>query len=261
MAYRETLREIRLRAQRKTGNLYDTWFTRTVSAWITAALAPLPVSPNAVSAANVLLGMAICGLIGLGETRTEVVAGAALLHLYAILDSVDGELARYHRRSSIKGVFLENWSAFLMINSYFLAVAALLTRELPQLGNLPLWIAVAHAAVARNAMAAGRRTILEVMQKNRQLAREAAAGVSRTLMRPARARALRRFVEDTLLNYTNMWVVLSTLIVIGFPRLTFAAFAFYMTGLFAKELGIVAVLIGTNRLDSEVAMAYGDDAS
>jgi phosphatidylglycerophosphate synthase len=212
---------------------------------------------------NVLVGVAICALIGLGETRTEVVVGAALLHLYAILDSVDGELARYHRRSSIKGMFLENWSAFLMINGYFLAVASRLTRDLPQLGNLPLWIAVAHAAFARSAMAAGRRTILELMQNNGARAREVAAGVpQRSSTASAKAgRVVRRFVEDSVLNYTNMWVVLSTLILFGFPRLLFAAFAFYMTGLFAKELGIVAVLTGTNRLEAEIARAYGGDAS
>jgi phosphatidylglycerophosphate synthase len=253
--------EIRARAQRRTGNLYDTWFTRRVSAWVTAALIPTGVSANAVSAANLLVGGALCALIATGAPPWAAL-GAALVHLYAVLDSVDGELARWHRRPSVEGMFLENWSAYLMINGFGLAVGAYLWRR--GHGLWPLGLAVAVAALGREAAPAMRRTVLELLERNPGFARERAVpapergsggGVTR------KGGRWRRFVEESLLYQTNVWLVLSTLVLVEQlagvekPPLVLAAFVFYSAGSLVKEVATVLLAVRTPWIGREIGAA------
>jgi phosphatidylglycerophosphate synthase len=243
--------EVRARAQRKTGNLYDTWFTRRVSAWVTAALIPTGITPNAVSWLNLLVGAAVCAGIATGRAPWAL-AGALGIHLYAVLDSVDGELARWHGRSSLRGMFLENWSAYLMINGFQLAVGSYLWRT--EHGTWPLAIAVAVAAFGRQAMPAARRTVLEAR-------RSGSAVVDPVPIQPEAAgrwqRKLRRVFEESLLYQTNVWVVLSTLVLVEHlagvdAPLVLAVFTFYAMGQVAREAFAVGAVLATPWLEREV---------
>lgn len=257
MSYGERVARIRGSAQRRTGNLYDTYFTRRVSVFVTAALAPTGISPNAVSWINLAVGVMVCLLIGLGQGG-EVVAGALLIHLYAILDSVDGELARLQDRRSLVGVFLENWSAYLMINGFLIAVGAYLFRRGD--GVWPLAVALGIAAFGRSAAPAIRRTLLEakVASRARSAAPPALASAERGL-----ASRFTKFVEESLLYQTNVWVVLSALVLFEswLPVAPFhsvrIAFSFYAAGAVLKEAGVVALATGTPHLERELARTTG----
>jgi len=262
--YRERLASVRRSSQRSTRNLYDTVFTRRISAYITALLLPLHVSPNLVSAVNLGVGVVLCALIATGE-RHLVLAGALTFHLYAVLDSVDGELARAQGRSSLPGMFLEAWSAYLMINGFSLAVGAYLWRT--GAGLVPLGLALFVAVFARNAAAVARRVVIEVAEKAPSagmLPKEPPMNARPPDPDPAQmfprglTTRLRHFVEESLLYQTNVWLVLSSLLVVevALPRLGSSlvqpAFVFYTSLALGKEAGIVWLAVCTRYLDLEV---------
>jgi phosphatidylglycerophosphate synthase len=86
--------------------LVDTWVNRPISRWFTRALAPLGVSPNAITVASALLGLAGAALLATGR-RDLTVAGALLFQLAAAVDCTDGEVARVTYRSSPIGAKLD----------------------------------------------------------------------------------------------------------------------------------------------------------
>ena len=250
--------DIRATAQRKTGNLYDTYFTRQISVLITAALAPLRVPPNAVSTVNFGVGMTACCLIGFGAVRWHILLGVALVHLYAILDSVDGELARYNRQSSVKGLFLEDYSAFAMINAMTLAVALYLEHTTN--ARYPIWLAVGMAVLGRNAMAVARRTVLQVLEHQ-----PSKTPTPATTTRPPKSSA-RTLIEDHLLHYTNIWVTLTTLIVVELTTgishpIVLYAFTVYAALLIMKELATLTLIVSGDFLERTIALVRAANRS
>ena len=253
MTYFERVAEIRRSAQRKTGNLYDTHFTRRVSPLVSAALAPIGATPNSISWANLVVGAASCLLIGLGDDLPAI-AGVLLLHLYAILDSVDGELARHMKQRSLVGVFLENWSAYLMINGFMIAIASHLVRS--GIDHWPLYVAVGLAAFGRSAAPAIRRSILEAgatVKVEREVAQLETPGWDRRF-----ASRMRVFVEESLLFQTNVWVVLSTILILEVLvvpsewHLLLIAFSMYSCASVAKEMAVVLLATRTSHLEREI---------
>lgn len=253
-----TIADLRERVQRRTSNLYDTWFTRRVSIYVTALLSPLGISANTVSALNCLVAIAACALIGLGR-GWQVFVGIGLVHLFAVLDSVDGELARLRQRFSMQGLFLEDLAAYTMINGMFLAVAGYVFQTLDLVW--PLLIAVATVAFGRNAMQVSRRAILKSVATRRPIATEVLNRTSDVRPRPATSK-LRAFVEHHLLHYTNVWITLTTLIVVEQLaelqeyRLVLIAACFYMCAVLLKEAAVIATYLFTESLEKQVLDVY-----
>ena len=192
-----------------------------------------------MSAFNGLVAVSACTLIGLGTERWQVLLGIALVHVYAVLDSVDGELARLRRSFTIKGLFLEDLSAFTMINGFFLAVAWYLHRTTGS--DTPVILAVAVVAFGRNAMQVARRAIWKWLESHRPV-RGAKPGGDWS---PSLIGHVRKLVEEHLLHYTNIWIALTTLIAVELfdgPKLVWYAFAFYICAVLAKELAAIAML-------------------
>jgi phosphatidylglycerophosphate synthase len=258
------IRELRSRLQRKTSNVYDTLFTRRVSIYFTVVLARLGVSANTVSALNILVGLAACALIGFAP-GPWLLLGVALVHLYAVLDSVDGELARFRESFSLKGLFLEDLSAYAMINAFQLAMGFYLART--QAIRWPAAVAIAMAAFGRNAMPVARRAILKSILTSRPVSAAVVAKHARlsaeapTTSRSSLAR-LRSIVQDHVLHYTYIWIVLSSLVVVeqtldlSRSRLVLVGFVFFSAGLVAKELGAVARYLLTDALETETLRIY-----
>lgn len=239
--------EIRKKAQRKTSIFYDTFFTRPLSVFVTAALLPLGTSANFVSVLNLGNAILACLLIGLGD-RTAVIVGVALVHLYAILDSVDGELARFRESTSFVGRFLEDYSAYFMINGVNLAVAGYLFREMNVV--LPLYMAIGLAAFGRNAMPCARRVILASLSEEKASEGNRQRHEQKSLRKPLKTRLsflkkMARFANEHLFYQTNMWVVLTSLLLVhvltrisGGHALYFGTL-FYFSGWILKELTIL----------------------
>ncbi len=247
------IRELRARVQRKTGNVYDMLFTRRVSIYVTAACFALGVSANLVSALNCVVGLAACALIGFGDGWL-VTGGIALVHLFAVLDSVDGELARLREKYTLVGLFLEDLAAFTMINGMFLAVGAYLHRTSGRLW--PLVVAIVVVAFGRNAMQVARRAMFKSMRTGRPV--DAAVIEVHDRVGSKTPSALRSLAEQ-LLHYTNVWLVLTSLMLVEqFTQANVVWFAFlgYTIAVLVKEAAVIVTYSFTGSLEHELLALY-----
>jgi phosphatidylglycerophosphate synthase len=105
----------RLNDEHWAGRLY----MRKLSPRATWVFARLGWSPNAVTGAFIACGVAAGVVVAFGGLGTAV-AGAVLIQAYLLFDCSDGELARWSKRTSAAGVYLDGIG-------HYLAEAALLT--------------------------------------------------------------------------------------------------------------------------------------
>lgn len=252
---RYSIKEIRRLAQRSPDTSYDRWFTRNVSIWFTAILAPFGTSPNAVTLVNLPMGLAGCGLIALGRSPGWIVAGVGLIHLYAVLDSVDGELARLLDRRSFKGLFLEDWSAYGMVSVFPIAVALYLLSTTGVVWGV--FLAGLYAALGRNAMPALRRAIAQTPATS-----SPEISVPMGPLARSRVGGWKGWIEGSLLHPTNVRLVLTSLILIElafevFGAMVLYAFLAYMVALLAREAGIVLLVLRGDLAGQEWARLRG----
>jgi hypothetical protein len=104
----------RLNDEHWAGRLY----MRKLSPAATWVFARLGWSPNAVTAAFIACGIAAGVVIAVGGLASAV-GGALLIQAYLLLDCSDGELARWSKRTSAAGIYLDGVG-------HYLAEAALL---------------------------------------------------------------------------------------------------------------------------------------
>lgn len=79
---------------------------RDVSVYITWALLHTPITANQVTAIGIAFGL--FGVLSLAmPSPLTGIAGGALLWMYILLDKVDGEVARYRKTVSLRGIFLD----------------------------------------------------------------------------------------------------------------------------------------------------------
>ncbi len=81
------------------------YFSRKISIWLTFFLKDKPVTPDQVTLAWVLIGIA--GAMLLVFDYYIQLLGLGLLYFAWLLDNVDGELARYRQQFSMTGNFLD----------------------------------------------------------------------------------------------------------------------------------------------------------
>jgi phosphatidylglycerophosphate synthase len=105
----------RLNDEHWAGRLY----MRKLSPGATWVFARIGWSPNAVTAAFIVCGVAAGVVVAFGGLWTAV-AGAILIQAYLLFDCSDGELARWSRRTSVAGIYLDGIG-------HYLGEAALLT--------------------------------------------------------------------------------------------------------------------------------------
>jgi CDP-alcohol phosphatidyltransferase len=105
----------RLNDEHWAGRLY----MRKLSPWGTWAFARLGWSPNAVTAAFIVCGVAAGAVVAIGDLPSAI-AAAILIQAYLLFDCCDGELARWSKRTSVTGIYLDGIG-------HYLAEASLLT--------------------------------------------------------------------------------------------------------------------------------------
>jgi phosphatidylglycerophosphate synthase len=123
--------------------LVDKFFNRPVGRFLSKALAPTPVSPNQVSVAATLLGLLSAWLFADGDARLAL-WGAIVLQISAIVDCVDGDLARVAFKESPLGKWLDIVGDQVVHISVFVAIGVGLYRAGCPAPVLPL---AASAAV------------------------------------------------------------------------------------------------------------------
>ena len=91
---------------------------RGPSIYITYLLLRTQIRPNHVSVVVLLVGIAGAVLAGLSPFSAKI-AGIILLYLNLILDEVDGEIARYKKIFSLRGVYLDAVNHLLVPPLFF----------------------------------------------------------------------------------------------------------------------------------------------
>jgi hypothetical protein len=94
------------RATKSDDGFVATFLSRPLSRLLTPWALRLGLTPNQVTAASVVIGLAAAALFAVGGP-VALVAGALLLQLSLVVDCVDGDVARYTRRFSPLGAWLD----------------------------------------------------------------------------------------------------------------------------------------------------------
>lgn len=133
-----------LSATRPVDGFYSVFVVRKVSRAITWRLLPTGVAPNTVTVVSLLMGLLTAVLCGIGGWPL-LVAAAVLLQVSLVLDCVDGEIARYTRRFSPLGAWLDVSGDRLKENGVYAGLALWSFRS----GNdLWVWATLAMALIA-----------------------------------------------------------------------------------------------------------------
>lgn len=104
-------------------------------------LEPTPVTPNQVTVAHTLLGVAAAACVLQGSGRAVLVAGLCW-ELHLVLDCVDGELARVRGATSDHGRFLDILGDTIAYVVLAAAMAVHVGRVAPQLPAVTLAVAL-----------------------------------------------------------------------------------------------------------------------
>ncbi len=105
-------------ARRNEEHWAGRYYMRRLSPYGTWVFARLGWSPNAVTWLMIVVGVG-AGAVVAGGGLAAAIAAAAMIQLYLLLDCSDGELARWSRRTSVTGIYLDRIG-------HYLAEAALL---------------------------------------------------------------------------------------------------------------------------------------
>lgn len=120
----------------------DRHFNRPVGRYLSKVLIHTPVSPNQVSLAATILGIASAWLFSDGRVATSI-AAALILQLSAIVDCVDGDVARVLFKESRLGKWLDIVGDQVVHVGVFLGIAIGLWRAGSAAPVVPLGISAA----------------------------------------------------------------------------------------------------------------------
>lgn len=122
----------------------DRHFNRPVGRPLARLLIHTAVSPNAVSIASVLIGLAAAGCFAMGSYAAGIL-GAVLFQVSAVIDCVDGDIARAVFKESPLG----KWLDLAGDQVVHVAVFAAMARGLAQQGGaMPVWLGLSAVAGA-----------------------------------------------------------------------------------------------------------------
>jgi phosphatidylglycerophosphate synthase len=114
--------------------LVDRFFNRPAGRQFSKLLVKTPISPNQVSVVSILIGLASAWFFA----RGDFVAGALVLQLCAIIDCVDGDLARALFKQSRLGKWLDLGGDQVVHFSVFAAIGIGVARIDPSVPALAL---------------------------------------------------------------------------------------------------------------------------
>ena len=120
------IRELRKVCQEPPYELRQSWYAKTllrpITIYITRALLHTPITANQVTSLNILLGVAAATFFIFGNYWYSII-GIALLLWAKVIDTVDGEIARYRKATSIRGNFLDDLYHDIVKPYMFIAIA------------------------------------------------------------------------------------------------------------------------------------------
>jgi len=105
----------------KDGDIYYNYFTRYISAPITALLTYTLITPNMATVAMFFFGILGAIFFSFGQSHFYICGGICYI-LLIVSDTVDGELARYHGTSSLFGDYLDRLAHYVTNSAMILGI-------------------------------------------------------------------------------------------------------------------------------------------
>lgn len=123
----ESIKDLREKLQReKLENRERPWgyrlFQRGPSVYLTWILLHTPITPNTVTLVSILSGLGGAYLLLCPTWKFKLIA-LFLFYLNLLLDRVDGEIARYKKQFSLKGIYLDELNHYIIPPLFFLSLA------------------------------------------------------------------------------------------------------------------------------------------
>jgi hypothetical protein len=206
-------RAVRLRAAARPGDgLYSTLVLRRLSRPLTGSAVRAGLAPNTVTAVSLGIGLLGAGLLAWPQLAPRL-AGAVLLQVSLVVDCVDGEVARFTRRYSRFGAWLD------MVGDRVKEYAALAALAVAAGGGGgPAWL----WAGAGMAVTTYRHRVDHAF--HRRLDPGPVPGLAPVAAREPETASvwLRRVLQ---LPIGERWLLLSVLAVLAGPRVALVAFA------------------------------------
>ena len=137
----ESIKELRVMLQ--TNVLGHPILQRVPSIYLTRLLLPTPVTSIQVSVAMIVVGVSAGAVAALGY----IWAGLALIYLSLVLDAVDGEIVRYKKNYSVRGVYLDLVNHIVVFGAFFFGLTVGVS-EAWSVPNIPLLIVGSLGALA-----------------------------------------------------------------------------------------------------------------
>lgn len=106
---------------------YAKWVTHRITPAVVYAAGRCGCTPDQVTLASIVLGWAAAFCLG-QDSLSAIAGGALLVEAYYVLDSVDGQLARWKRIFSKSGAFLDVMGNYLVHPWIFVALGIGLAR-------------------------------------------------------------------------------------------------------------------------------------
>jgi hypothetical protein len=220
------------RATKADDGLVASFLSRPLARRLTPLALRLGLTPNAVTLASLLVGLAAAVLFAVGD-RWALIAGAVLLQLSLVVDCVDGDVARYTRRFSATGAWLDAstdrlkelacyaglaWAAGGVDGSAWALAVAMLTLQTAR-------HSIDYTFTAVKEDREGESGILPLDEPVDAAAAAAASTSARAVRASERSnrRPAVRWVKKALhLGIGERWFVLSVLAALGLPGLALA---------------------------------------
>jgi len=115
--FKQIIQGEKLERQKKKKDWWHAPF-RFVSKYITWILVKSSVTPNFITITGFLIGLIGLLLIGIGN-NLFIIIGFILVYIYYVSDEIDGEVARYKKQVSIRGIYYDEIGHLLFLGVFF----------------------------------------------------------------------------------------------------------------------------------------------
>ena len=115
--FKQIIQGSKLEKRRKKKDWWHSLFT-FFSRYITWVLVKTPITANFITITGLLIGLTGLLFIAVGN-NLFIIIGFILLYIYYVSDEVDGEVARYKKQTSLRGIYYDEVSHLFFQGWFF----------------------------------------------------------------------------------------------------------------------------------------------
>lgn len=164
--------------------LLETKLPRIISIYITRILIYTPLKPDHVTMLMIAWGFLVGFLLSFG-TYWHMLAGTIIAEFILVLDCIDGELARYKKISSLRGVFLDLTAHLIHIALPFIGLTIGLYRQNPSIYIVIAGLSASVFSVLASSIQSIKHHIIfkEIVEYSKKLAQKKSKKVSEKVIK------------------------------------------------------------------------------